>query len=290
MSLKDPVFIVGTGRCGSTLFHDILADHPDFSWLSSILDKYPGKPQRNRMVNSGSQLPGLGSWVKRFYHPAEPYRFWERYCKGFATPYRDLVAGDVIPAVVPRIQKQLEYATCANQRLLVKITGWPRIGYLKEIFPDARFIHVVRDGRAVVNSVLAAPYFEGWSGPHNWTRGAMDERQREVWERSGESFVVLAGIGWQNRMRAFSNAKNDLSSEEYHEIRYEQLCENPSAALADSLEFAGASREKTEAFLKIAVQRSIGSSNNKWKSDLSECQREFLQEILNPTLNEYGYL
>jgi len=30
-----------------------------------------------------------------------------------------------------------------------KYTGWSRIAFFKEIFPEARFVHVIRDGRAV---------------------------------------------------------------------------------------------------------------------------------------------
>ena len=35
--LTKPIIIVGTGRCGSTVFHRLLAKHPGVMWLSPSL-------------------------------------------------------------------------------------------------------------------------------------------------------------------------------------------------------------------------------------------------------------
>ncbi len=290
MSLENPVFIVGTGRCGSTLFHDVLTEHPGMGWLSSVIDRKPRKPEKNKWVNYLASIPWIGRYVKRAYRPSEPYRFWETYCHGFATPYRDLTADDVLPAVIPKIRDRLSRAIPENRRLLVKITGWPRIGYLKKIFPDARFIHVVRDGRAVVNSVLAAPYFDGWSGPHNWTRGSMDERQKRIWKESGESFVVLAAIGWENRMRAFSEASKHLSEDDYLEVRYESLCDNPLKEFERTLRFIGEDIQGSQLFFDQVANTLISSKNEKWKQDLTKKQQQDLEKALKEVLAECPYV
>ena len=54
-----------------------------------------------------------------------------------------------------------------RDRLLLKISGWPKIGILFEIFEGAKFVHVARDGRAVVNSPLDTYFWNGWIGPEN---------------------------------------------------------------------------------------------------------------------------
>ena len=281
MALENPVFIVGTGRCGSTLFHDILTEHYAMGWLSSIIDKKPRRPELNSLVNQLASMPALGPYIRRAYRPSEPYRFWELYCHGFATPYRDLTADDVLPPVVSRVRDRLSRAIPANRRLLAKVTGWPRIGYLKQIFPDAKFIHVFRDGRAVVSSVLAAPYFDGWAGPHNWTRGGMDENQGKIWKESGESYVVLAAIGHVNRMRAFNQAKKELNEQNYLEISYESLCEDPVKAYEDTLEFLDEDVKASECFFASIRNKKIGSKNNKWKKNITDKQSYFLEKILD---------
>ncbi len=40
-----PIIIVGTGRCGSTIFHRLLAKHPNAMWLSGFCDRFPTRPQ-----------------------------------------------------------------------------------------------------------------------------------------------------------------------------------------------------------------------------------------------------
>ena len=35
------VFIIGTGRCGSSFVHEVLAKHEDFGFVSNIEDNFP---------------------------------------------------------------------------------------------------------------------------------------------------------------------------------------------------------------------------------------------------------
>ena len=35
------IFMIGTGRNGSTLISDVLATHPDLTWVSNYQDKFP---------------------------------------------------------------------------------------------------------------------------------------------------------------------------------------------------------------------------------------------------------
>ena len=55
-----------------------------------------------------------------------------------------------------------------RNRLLLKITRWPMIGFLLEIFEEAKFVHMMRDGRAVTNSMLNVGFGRGRGGPKNW--------------------------------------------------------------------------------------------------------------------------
>ena len=65
------------------------------------------------------------------------------------------------------------------------MTGWPRAGFLHAVFPDARYVNVIRDGRAVANSWLQMDWWLGYRGPEHWHFGPLSDEHREVWERSG---------------------------------------------------------------------------------------------------------
>ncbi len=171
MDVVKPIFIVGTGRCGSTAFHRLLSPHPNLMWLSGFAEQFPTRPSWNRWAVTAMGNPLLrrvfGSRIK----PGENYGFWYKHAYGFAEPGRDLLRADV----TPRVRKQIRgviarMLTAQRSRMLVKLTGWSRIGYLNEIFEDAKFIHIVRDGRAVANSYVHINEWQ-WRGGTGRTVG-----------------------------------------------------------------------------------------------------------------------
>lgn len=195
MRIRKPIFVIGDGRSGSTVFHDMLANHPNVAWLSGLCDRNPAKISRNRLLLRVVDYPILGTLVKRRFKPTEAYRFWDYYSKGFSAPCRDLLHGDVTVAAKQRLQSVLaKTLTPKRDRLLVKVTGWPRIGFLREVFEDAKFVHIMRDGRSVSNSMLNVPWWWGWRGPQNWRWGELTPAEEQEWEAQGKSFVALAGI------------------------------------------------------------------------------------------------
>src|SRR5579872_155452 len=208
MALDRPIFIIGTGRCGSTIFHDILSHHPRLAYLSSLCVKFPHQPHFNRWAMHLLDVPGCERIVRRRCSPVEAWAFWEEHCRGFRRPSRDLLASDVRPHVKARLPGVLEQTVSSRRsRLLVKLTGWPRAGFLAEIFPDALFVHILRDGRAVANSMLDTDFWNGYQGPEQWRWGTLDRAQARAWEESGKSFVALAGLQWKILMKAFEKAR-----------------------------------------------------------------------------------
>src|SRR5690606_15394984 len=117
----------------------------------------------------------------------EAYAFWETHSPGFRRPSRDLVAADVTESRRQALVNTIEsIVTKRRGSFVAKITGWPRILYLREVFPDARFVHLVRDGRAVAASFskMNVDQWWGWRGPENWRFGALDDRYRAVWDET----------------------------------------------------------------------------------------------------------
>ena len=288
MEVKDPVFIIGTGRCGSTVFHQTFADHPQVTWLSQWCLKYPNRPEINRLaMRAIDLLPSR--YIKKVIYPGEYYPFWEYHSSGFSEPCRDLCKEDVMNTTKVAVRKAFsKMLTPKRHRLLIKITGWPRVGFLKEIFPDAKFIHIYRDGRAVVNSWLHVKWWSGWGGPEHWRWGQLTPEQQQKWHKYGKSFVVLAAIGWEILMAAYDKAKQTLPPSDFMELRYEDLCRDRTTLFRTAAEFGAL--EWSREFEAVVNRSPLESANNKWQKDLSDIQQNVLCESLNDALQHYGYI
>ena len=283
-----PIIIVGSGRCGSTLFHRLFANHEHLMWLSGFTLRYPDRPEWNRWAVSAMDNPLLRRLLADKVRPGESYRFWDKYAYGFSEPCRDLVRSDVSA----RVKKQLHRAfgsmlTPQRDRLLLKITGWPRLGYLAEVFEDAKFIHIMRDGRAVASSLLHVDFWRGWYGPQGWRAGLLSPEDQAVWESYDRSFTALAGIEWRIQMRAMEAARKQVDPGLFMEVKYETFCEQPMEAFRQVLEFA--ELPASPALERAVASAKIRSTSNRWRDDLAPGQQTILDDLLRDDLRRYGY-
>ena len=288
MNITKPIFIVGTGRCGSTLFHRLFAAHQQLMWLSGFTHRYPYKPEWNRWAVTAMGNPLLRRMFGGRIRPGEYYNFWDTHAYGFSETCRDLVRSDVTPLVKKQVRAAIEpMLTPSRNRLLVKITGWPRMGFLNEIFEDAKFIHIVRDGRAVASSLLHVHFWNGWLGPQSWRAGLLSPEDQAAWESYDRSFAALAGIEWRIQMRAIDAARQTVDPKQFLEIKYEDFCEQPVEHFRRVLEFSELPASKElDAEVKSA---SIRSTSNRWRKDLTVAQQAILDNLLRDDLLRYGY-
>jgi omega-hydroxy-beta-dihydromenaquinone-9 sulfotransferase len=286
-TLSKPIIIVGTGRCGSTVFHRVLARRPDVMWLSGFCDRFPTRPEWNRLAVTAVGIPLLRRLLGWKVQPGECYHFWDYYAYGFSEPCRDLVRGDVTTRVKKQVRDVMQtMLTPERHRLLIKVTGWPRLGYLNEIFEDAKFIHLVRDGRAVASSLLHVDFWRGWRGPQGWRAGLLSPEDQAIWESYDRSFVALAGIEWRIQMRAMEAARRAVDPARFLEIKYETLCERPLDTFRQVLEFA-------ELPASPSLERDIAaaslSRSQRWREGLTPAQQQMLDDLLREDLLRYGY-
>ena len=71
--LDRPIFIVGTGRCGSTILYQLLSNHPQLGWISSWVDAFPMLPWLT-VLNRFYQLPGGNRFRQRRFFPLDRVR------------------------------------------------------------------------------------------------------------------------------------------------------------------------------------------------------------------------
>ena len=184
--------MLGTGRCGSTLVHELLCQHDDVAFLSNLEDL--GAARRGRH-DSGRLYRRMPPWVtekgRTRFAPSEGYRALGREVSPILeSSDRDLLAADATPWLTDRLGRSSRTGPGTPEPFyLHKLTGWPRAGFLHAVFPDARFVNVVRDGRAVANSWLQMDWWLGYRGPEHWHFGPLSpEHARSTSAADGPSW------------------------------------------------------------------------------------------------------
>lgn len=291
--MKNLLFIVGTGRCGSTLVHEVMARHEECAFISNIEDNAPA-------------LSALGNWNNALYRsvlgqhtakgglrfaPSEAYKLIaEEVSPIYANSSRDLRADDVTPWLERRFKDFFEQRASAQNRplFLHKYTGWSRLGFFAKIFPEAKFIHIVRDGRAVANSWLQMNWWQGYRGPEHWQWGPLSDAHRREWEASDYSYPVLAGICWKLLMENFHAAEPAVAASNYLKLRFEDIVESPRKYFEQMLSFANLSWND-EFERNFARQAFKLDRRRAFEQDLSAAQVAGLNASLAPLLSRYRY-
>jgi hypothetical protein len=248
----------------------------------------PHRPGANRAALQLLDLPLLRRFLRKLVYPVEAYRFWETYSPGFSQPCRDLVMEDVSPLVKVALRQAVTQTLPPRRtRFLAKITGWPRIGYLHEVFPDAKFVHLYRDGRAVASSLLRVDWWSGWGGPARWRWGELAPEHRQRWDEHGQSFVALAAIQWEILMAAFRAARQQLPGDRLLEMRYEDMCRDPVNTLRSALDFC--EMDWSPDFAALVDRTPFVNRNDQWRERLTASQQATLNECIGEALEAWGY-
>ena len=213
--------------------------------------------------------------------------FGERSRPAVSECFRDLSSADCTPWLAARLRTV--FAIRAGKEVFVhKFTGWPRVGALREAFPDARFVHVVRDGRAVASSLVQMPWWDGWRGPSGWSFGPLPAELEKAWIASGQRFPVLAGIEWKLLVDAFEHARAQAGEETILEVRYEDFVADPARQLERILSFAGL--ESTAQFDRFSRRFPVQPNRAAaYVKELASEDLRVLDEVLGETLARYGY-
>ena len=176
-----------------------------------------------------------------------------------------------------------------KKRFFSKLTGPPRIKYLNSIFPNAYFIHVLRDPRANISSLLKVSFWiknDGLTRPW-WTNGLSPAAIAE-WDSLGRSPVALAAIQWREVVETAWREKKTIGKNRYVEIRYEDFVKDPNEILNSTCNQVGLKPSKN----LWQYTQSIGKvfdMNYKYKKNLTNNQIKIIEKITFSTAKQAGY-
>lgn len=195
--LLKPIFVVGCPRSGTTVIGRCLSAHPD--------------------VGGSDESMFLGS-LARIYQ-----NFYVGDNPRAAAPLKNYISEDDLLGTLGRCSDDIFgslLARLGRPRYLDHTPWYSRsIDFIDRLYPDAVFIHVIRDGRDVVAS-LEHSYRSGY-----WWAGATQTDRSRLW-------VQLVSTCQQSATRL-----SLAPARRYIEVSYEQLCSTPFRQLGDLLDF-----------------------------------------------------
>jgi hypothetical protein len=201
-----PLFIIGLGRSGTTLLRLMLNQHPRIAipYESHFITKYCIQIDSYGDLEADNNLRKLVSDIL-----SEPFlKMWDH----------QFDVDRIIAAVEIRsLRGVLEYIYQEYAKSKGKVRWGDKSSYLddlphvNELFPDAKFIHIIRDGRDVARSVLKMPW--------------------------GPTDLIAAANWWSDNVRVCRRMGAILGKERYTEVLFEELIQNTEGELQRLCEF-----------------------------------------------------
>lgn len=254
--MSGPIFIVGSPRSGTSIFTWCLGQHPNIYPLEETVwfGKFAHGLEAAYRIGSSraerSQLSAMGITHERFFET------FGRAIDELIHEHRTRAKTKVAPGVAfARVRSPAD----PKSRW---VDGTPENSFhvprLRQLWPDARFIHLVRDARAVARSLC------------RFSRaGGRDHDPNEAYEK------------WVRHVRACIEAEEAGGSEVVHRLYHAELVESPEAALRRALAFAG---EAYDSACLLPLGTRINSSRvPDGDLDLSDMDPEILAEARDLT-------
>ncbi|MBI3466254.1 MAG: sulfotransferase, partial [Planctomycetes bacterium] len=210
------VFVVGCPRSGTTLLQRMLDHHPqlavanDTHFIPKAIEK--AAPREIENVTRGADLPlttEIVEWVRSYYRFPRLELSDETVLQAAArsTTYREFVAA-----------LYGEYASLRGKQFSGEKTPdyVRRLRLLHALFPWAKVVHIIRDGRDVCLSTL------------DWAREDKGPGKFDLWD---EEPVAVCALWWSWQVSTGMREGMALGPSHYHELRYEELVAKPEETL-----------------------------------------------------------
>lgn len=267
-----PVFIISSGRSGTTLLRSMLVASgqisipPETQNIHTLAVKF--------LSYTGLKWENLSRLMIADFESHHNYFMWET---NLAPLYQKVIDLPAENRSLATIIDQVYMFYAAEKFPDAKIWGDQSPIYtfqlptLLKVFPHARFIHMLRDGRDVISSMVT---------------------------RHGEGYLTEAIHRWKKSIEITEKFQKQMPTERYLEVRYEHLVEQSEQTLQNISDFIGIEftpnmleywhlpstvESKHKSFHQNLAKPVFSSSVGKWRERLSQEQIDImLAEIDEP--------
>ena len=307
-------FIAGEMRSGTSWIRRTVSAHPDIvcghegSFFGRDYDREE-IPVYTGPVSSFTRALAVSEELRTWHDLA-----WNQWTDGYEEDLRNLTRLSIdyfLAKEVTRTGKRIVGDKSPQHTA--------NLDEIHEIYPNARIIHIVRDGRDVAVSAM-----------HHWWRLAKDReggifeltpeeleirdaylKDREGFLASGRSIFTEERLGqlarrWSYRVGKAHRDGTALYGERYLEIRYEDLLQDPPDTLRQVLELLRARRGdpiierciRASTFERVASRRQGEEDSSSffrkgvagdWRGIFTERDREIYRTLAGDRLIEMGY-
>jgi hypothetical protein len=268
-----PIFLLGSQRSGTTMLRLMLNNHPNLAIPHETafitiyhkkLDSYgdlADKDNARRLLADISQHP----LVKRGGLIENPDAILSRHTASYS---------ELIDAIFQSYADSLGKALWGDKTPFYT----PDIDVLHRIFPDAKILHLVRDGRDVVLS------------------------QKSIEWMSGNLPKLILDWRWKTTI---AHKVGSALGDNFLEIRYEDLVRQPEQMLRRICSLIDETYDQTMLSYSDEAQKVVPSDSlkwhrnsirppdpsrlDRWKTDLARAERILFEQLAGDTLDLFGY-
>ncbi len=272
------LFLVGCPRSGTTLLQRMLDSHP----LLAVSNDSHFIPRAIAPHRPGTDPPLTPDLVERVlnYHRFARLHLPEgtaRAAAGRAATYAEFVS-----------ELYSEHARLHGKELAgEKTPDYVRyLPLLHSLFPNARIIHIVRDGRDVALSTL------------EWATAEKGPGKFALWQ---ENPLAVCALWWAWQVESGRREGARLEPGIYREVRYEDLVADPEAILRELADFlaipfapemvsfhAGKTKSEPGLSAKSAWLPATPGIRD-WRTEMPPEDVQLFEAISGETLSSLGY-
>ncbi len=274
-----PIFVVGAPRSGTTLFQYMLRSHPGISLPTGESHFFVPLFRSRDEWGDLSDIRNVKRVLEEMMRRSKDFLLTDLHGVEFDI---ERISQEISSNGICSIPDIFDYIYTMNARGEGKARWGDKTPYyvlhmpmLQEMFPEAQFIHIIRDGRDCALSLL--------------------QRRDDF----GVYNFHMAGRYWRQYIDKGRELGRKISKDQYLEVKYEDLLGSPKETMRKVMGFLGEEYDESLINFKKSkdpnsktplVARPISASNReKWKNKMSNWDIRVFESAAGAALAKAGY-